>query len=97
MKDIRKELLDELLEDYEKPEDLLGEEGLLKSLQKALMERAFGPAPDLHHQCHREPARSLRKAIKTRGGQQAAILSHQEHRKGMESRPQGMAAGTQPV
>ncbi len=42
MKDLRKELLDELLEDYEKPEDLLGEEGLLKSLQKALMERAFG-------------------------------------------------------
>ena len=35
MKEIRKELLDELLEDYEKPEDLLGDEGLLKSLQKA--------------------------------------------------------------
>lgn len=42
MKDIRKDLLDELLEDYERPEDLLGEEGVLKSLQKALMERAFG-------------------------------------------------------
>lgn len=42
MKEIRQELLDELLSDYEKPEDLLGEEGLLKGLQKALMERAFG-------------------------------------------------------
>lgn len=42
MKEIRKELLDELLDGYEGPEDLLGEEGLLKGVQKALMERAFG-------------------------------------------------------
>ena len=42
MKEIRKELLDELLDGYEGPEDLLGEEGLLRGLQKALMERAFG-------------------------------------------------------
>ena len=42
MKEICKELLDELLEGYEGPEDLLGDEGVLKSLQKALMERAFG-------------------------------------------------------
>lgn len=42
MKEIRKELLDELLEDYEGPEDLVGEEGLLENLQKALMERVFG-------------------------------------------------------
>ncbi len=42
MKEIRKELLDELLEDYEGPEDLLGNEGLLENLQKALMERVFG-------------------------------------------------------
>lgn len=42
MKEIRKELLDELLEDYEGPEDLVGEEGLLETLQKALMERVFG-------------------------------------------------------
>ncbi len=42
MKEIRRELLDELLEGYEGPEDLLGDEGLLESLQKALMERVFG-------------------------------------------------------
>ena len=42
MKEIRKELLDELLSDYETPEDLLGREGLLDSLKKALMERALG-------------------------------------------------------
>jgi putative transposase len=51
MKDIRKELSDELLEDYERPEDLLGEEGVLKSLQKALMEWAFGAELTEHLGC----------------------------------------------
>jgi len=36
------EILDELLSSYEKPEDLLGKEGLLKQLQKAMMERVLG-------------------------------------------------------
>jgi putative transposase len=39
--EIRKELLDELIKDYKKPEDLIGETGLLKQLTKALMERAL--------------------------------------------------------
>lgn len=38
---IKKELLDELLKSYEKPEDLLGEGGLFKELKKALIERAL--------------------------------------------------------
>ena len=38
---IRKELLDELLAGYEKPEDLTGPEGLLKQLTGALVERAL--------------------------------------------------------
>ncbi|MDT8317130.1 MAG: transposase, partial [bacterium] len=38
---IRKELLDELLENYEKPEDLLGKGGILKQLTKALLERSL--------------------------------------------------------
>jgi len=38
---IRKELLDELLQGYEKPEDLLGESGILKQLSKALIERSL--------------------------------------------------------
>jgi putative transposase len=42
MPTIRPELLDELLSGYERPEDLLGEEGLFKGLKKALMERALG-------------------------------------------------------
>jgi transposase-like protein len=42
MTTIRSELLDELLSGYERPEDLLGEEGLFKQLKKALLERALG-------------------------------------------------------
>lgn len=38
---IRNELLDELLKDYKNPEDLLGEDGLLKQLTKRLVERAM--------------------------------------------------------
>ena len=38
---IRKEVLDELIKDYKNPEDLLGENGLLKQLTKALLERAM--------------------------------------------------------
>lgn len=38
---ISKEILDELIKDYKNPEDLLGEQGLLKQLAKALLERAM--------------------------------------------------------
>lgn len=38
---IKKEILDELIKDYKNPEDLLGENGLLKQLTKALLERAM--------------------------------------------------------
>ena len=38
---IRKEILDELIKDYKNPEDLPGENGLLKQLTKALLERAM--------------------------------------------------------
>lgn len=42
MTTLRPKLLDELLAGYEKPEDLLGDEGLFKQLKKALLERALG-------------------------------------------------------
>lgn len=38
---IDKEVLDKLLADYKGPEDLIGEQGLLKQLTKALIERAM--------------------------------------------------------
>ena len=42
MAEIRSELLEELLADYEKPEDLIGPDGLLKDLFKRLIETAAG-------------------------------------------------------
>ena len=42
MTTLRPELLDELLTDYEKPEDQLGVEGSFKQVKKALLERALG-------------------------------------------------------
>lgn len=38
---ITNEVLDQILRDYEKPEDLLSENGLLQQLTKALVERAL--------------------------------------------------------
>ena len=38
---ITPKILDELLQDYEKPEDLLSENGLLQQLTKVLVERAL--------------------------------------------------------
>ena len=46
--EIKKEILDELIKGYKNPEDLLGEEGLLKQLTKALLERAM--AAELTHE-----------------------------------------------
>src|SRR5436309_993138 len=43
-----KELIDKLLEGYQKPEDLVGQNGLLKQLTKALVERAMN-AELTHH------------------------------------------------
>ena len=38
---IKAEMIDELLKDYEKPEDLIGKDGIFKQLQKALIERVM--------------------------------------------------------
>ena len=45
---VDKELIDRLLVDYEKPEDILGENGLLKQLTKALVERALSAELTTH-------------------------------------------------
>ena len=45
---ITDEVLNELLKDYQKPQDLLGKDGLLKQLQKRLLEKALGAEPADH-------------------------------------------------
>src|SRR5215469_12265713 len=45
---IRRELIDELLKEYETPQDILGEDGLLKQLTKAVIERCLESELDTH-------------------------------------------------
>jgi len=45
---ITDEVLNELLKEYQKPEDLLGKNGLLKQLQKRLLEKAMGAELTVH-------------------------------------------------
>ncbi len=45
---INLDLIDQLLKDYQSPEDVLGENGLLKQLTKAVLERAM-QAELTHH------------------------------------------------
>jgi putative transposase len=54
---ISEEVMDELLKNYQKPEDMIGENGLLKQLTKALLERALNAELTTHlgYQKH-EPA-----------------------------------------
>jgi putative transposase len=48
MDEIKPGLVDELLKGYEKPEDIIGENGLLKRLTKALLERALNAELTYH-------------------------------------------------
>src|ERR1017187_8921088 len=45
---ITDEVLNELLKDHQKPEDLLGQNGLLKQSQKRLLEKAMGAELTVH-------------------------------------------------
>lgn len=45
---MRRELIDELLKDYPNPQDVLAEDGLLKQLTKAVIERCLETELDSH-------------------------------------------------
>lgn len=45
---ITDDVLNELLKEYQKPEDLLGKDGILKQLQKRLLEKALGAELTVH-------------------------------------------------
>ncbi len=45
---IKQEIIDELLANYQNPEDLLGDDGIFKQLKKALLERALDAELDDH-------------------------------------------------
>jgi len=70
---IEKELLDRLLADYKKPEDLIGETGLLKQLTKALLERAL-EAELTEHLGHEKHAPVSTSGGNTRNGKSAKTI-----------------------
>jgi len=61
------EILDRLMAGYEKPEDLLGENGLLKQIQKRLLERALN-AELKHHLGYAKHAAEGRNSGNSRNG-----------------------------
>ena len=59
MSKVNPDLIDELLKDYKKPEDIIGDNGLLKQLTKAILERALESelTHELGYEKHSRPAK----------------------------------------
>ena len=70
---VTNELIDSLLADYKKPEDLIGENGLLKLLTKKLVERAL-QAEMAEHLGHAKNETVANVAGNTRNGKSKKIL-----------------------
>jgi len=72
-KALPKDLIDSLLAGYKKPEDLIGEQGLLKQLTKALVERALEAEMETHlGHAKNEPVTNA--ARNTRNGKSSKTL-----------------------
>jgi len=70
---ITPEILKELMKGYEKPEDLMGKDGILKQLTKALMESAMG-AELTNHLGYEKGDRAGKKASNHRNGSSKKTL-----------------------
>src|SRR6185437_4006146 len=75
--DVPKELLDSLLANYEKPEDLLGENGILKQLTKLIVERALD-AEMTEHLGHGKNEPVENPTGNTRNGRSRKILKGEQ-------------------
>jgi putative transposase len=73
MKPLPAELIDALLADYKRPEDLIGQNGLLKQLTKALVERAL-QAEMTDHLGHSKNELVANEAGNTRNGRSKKTL-----------------------
>ena len=73
MKPLPVELIDALLANYKKPEDLIGQDGLLKQLTKALVERAL-QAEMTDHLGHGKNQLVANEAGNTRNGRSQKTL-----------------------
>jgi len=70
---ISNEVLDQILKDYEKPEDLLSENGLLQQLTKALVERALN-GEMTHHLGYEKHSSSGNNSGNSRNGSTPKVL-----------------------
>src|SRR6266508_6884175 len=70
---IDNELIDKLLKDYKKPEDIIGEDGLLKQLTKRLLERAMA-AEMTEHVGYEKHDAAGNKSGNSRNGNSAKTL-----------------------
>jgi putative transposase len=67
------ELLDQLLQSYEKPEDLLGEGGILKQLTKALVERCLEAEMRTHLETQEAQTQASKPANRRNGHSKKTI------------------------
>ena len=70
---VQPDLIDQLLADYQKPEDLIGENGILKQLTKAIVERVL-QAELAAHLGHDKHATVANASGNTRNGSSAKTL-----------------------
>ncbi len=85
---IDKELIDKLLADYKGPEDLIGEQGLLKQLTKALVERAM--QAELTHHLGYEKHDRRGEAQR----QRAQRHQQEDHRRAISGKPRSKCRAT---
>jgi putative transposase len=71
--ELNQQLVDELLKGYQKPEDLIGESGLLKQLTKALIERALN-SELTHHLGYEKNAETEANSANRRNGTSGKTL-----------------------
>ncbi len=71
------QLLDELLKDYQKPEDILGESGLLMQFNKAIVERALN-AELTHHLGYEKHDPAGHHSGNSRNGKSAKTLKTEQ-------------------
>lgn len=72
---IRDEVLAELLAGYEKPDDLLGEGGILEQLTKALVERALGAELSHHLGYEKGSGRTQKRENQRNGYSQKRVIT----------------------
>jgi putative transposase len=76
---IRRELIDELLKDYENPQDILVEGGLLKELTKAVIERCLETELDTHLGYPKHARKGNASANTRNGHSQKTLKGEQGH------------------